>query len=652
MPQKKAASAAGRNPAATQAASRNGNGRKNVRGKRGGLKDMPSMPLDILLEIFRNLEPRDLLNLARTTRPFREFLMNRDSASMWKASRANIEGLPDCPPYLSEPAYANLVFFSYCHNCFKSNVQTVLWEFSKRYCPACTLRFTQSFKDIKISSRYDWVIFHIKAPDLGIFSLALANDRNELYHCPQLDEIKLIWEALYHDKAAWTAYVAEQRKRIRAVSRHAELCRAWDRQRAANRSAQLHEIRKQRLETIVAKLRDLGWGEELDRISAQAYHPLCYHAQVRPPKPLTDRAWTKIQNEVVTHMQEIKDTRLRTERRELIYKRLVRLKALLTKVRSAPPKRTAEDEYKPKFQDLAMMPEIRELIEAPNEVTDCDALQVLLPKLPALEERWRQECRAELMTLLSKSVEAPDGVDPLELAATVFQCKDCARLLQYPVVLSHECRVVSPLHEMEAQHGDYVKCAMEICDTLPWSVSSITISRYFWRAGRIVRMCGKDPAATTQKEMDEADVRLVYQGSTPESVVMSWRRAIKCMHRVYEYDAAPGCWKMATEEEKAAVKVREDEVKADMPGTARLPLWRCGHCDISRPYCWSFKFTLEVMKHHLRKKHAIEDPTVENGDMYLHPDNDTELEPISIREISTYEGMDNALFWSGVGIRF
>ena len=61
------------------------------------------------------LEPRDLLNLARTSKPFRGLLMSRNSVSMWKASRSNVEGLPDCPAHLSEPAYANLAFFPYCN---------------------------------------------------------------------------------------------------------------------------------------------------------------------------------------------------------------------------------------------------------------------------------------------------------------------------------------------------------------------------------------------------------------------------------------------------------------------------------------------------------------------------------------------------------
>ena len=63
------------------------------------------------------MHPRDLLSLARTTRAFRAFLMNPRSARLsWRAAR---EGqvkppMPECPSFLSEPAYANLVFGSVC----------------------------------------------------------------------------------------------------------------------------------------------------------------------------------------------------------------------------------------------------------------------------------------------------------------------------------------------------------------------------------------------------------------------------------------------------------------------------------------------------------------------------------------------------------
>ncbi|EJF65431.1 hypothetical protein DICSQDRAFT_51153 [Dichomitus squalens LYAD-421 SS1] len=96
------------------------------------------MPLDnILFEIFVSLRPGDLLNLSRATRAFRALLMSRQSAPFWREARKQFEDLPDPPSYLSEPAYANLLFSAHCHNCGKSKTQAVYWLFSVRYCDPC-----------------------------------------------------------------------------------------------------------------------------------------------------------------------------------------------------------------------------------------------------------------------------------------------------------------------------------------------------------------------------------------------------------------------------------------------------------------------------------------------------------------------------------
>lgn len=108
---------------------------KRGRSNRGRLEGMPDMPLDILYlasnpfsemgvpsddrhaQIFGHFMPMDLLNISRTAKVFRQFLMARSSAPLWRAARRNVDGLPDCPSFLSEPAYANLVFDTHCHVC-------------------------------------------------------------------------------------------------------------------------------------------------------------------------------------------------------------------------------------------------------------------------------------------------------------------------------------------------------------------------------------------------------------------------------------------------------------------------------------------------------------------------------------------------------
>lgn len=71
-----------------------------------------------MIQIFGHLLPLDVLRLARTTKQFRHMLMHRSSLSIWIAARKNVPDLPDCPPYLSEPQFANLVFDTHCHVSF------------------------------------------------------------------------------------------------------------------------------------------------------------------------------------------------------------------------------------------------------------------------------------------------------------------------------------------------------------------------------------------------------------------------------------------------------------------------------------------------------------------------------------------------------
>lgn len=66
-----------------------------------------------------------------------------------------MDNLPQRPPFLSEPAFINLLFFSHCHvsaylnlpsstvimlawqSCGKPNIRKVIWKWFARYCPGC-----------------------------------------------------------------------------------------------------------------------------------------------------------------------------------------------------------------------------------------------------------------------------------------------------------------------------------------------------------------------------------------------------------------------------------------------------------------------------------------------------------------------------------
>jgi hypothetical protein len=56
---------------------------KKVKGKRGRLKLMTEIPMDILLEIFSHLQPVDVLHLSRVSKRLRDLLTSSNIRYIW-----------------------------------------------------------------------------------------------------------------------------------------------------------------------------------------------------------------------------------------------------------------------------------------------------------------------------------------------------------------------------------------------------------------------------------------------------------------------------------------------------------------------------------------------------------------------------------------
>ncbi|KAG6918018.1 hypothetical protein DXG01_016870 [Tephrocybe rancida] len=70
---------------------------KNVRGRRGALKDLVEMPLDILHEIFMYLNPVEVLYLSRMCK-----ILSKSAEFIWRQARLNHDEFPECPDDLNE----------------------------------------------------------------------------------------------------------------------------------------------------------------------------------------------------------------------------------------------------------------------------------------------------------------------------------------------------------------------------------------------------------------------------------------------------------------------------------------------------------------------------------------------------------------------
>ncbi|KAF8507572.1 hypothetical protein BU17DRAFT_100411 [Hysterangium stoloniferum] len=118
---------------ARQSSNPNGYRGRNV----GKLSKLLEMPVDIFCEISNHLEPIDLLHLARSTKGLNAILMSRESKPIWRSARQSYPTLPDCPPDLSEPEYARLIFEKDCHVCLAPRVMKVEWAMRTRICHRC-----------------------------------------------------------------------------------------------------------------------------------------------------------------------------------------------------------------------------------------------------------------------------------------------------------------------------------------------------------------------------------------------------------------------------------------------------------------------------------------------------------------------------------
>ena len=109
-----------------------------------------------MYKIFSALGPKDIINLSRTSKIFRDTLLTRNATTVWKAARER-EDAPDCPPFLSEPQWAVLLFGYLCqvskdfdiYNkpnpfvyqiCGAKNIQRVDFQLLRRVCVACKKR--------------------------------------------------------------------------------------------------------------------------------------------------------------------------------------------------------------------------------------------------------------------------------------------------------------------------------------------------------------------------------------------------------------------------------------------------------------------------------------------------------------------------------
>ncbi|KIJ66489.1 hypothetical protein HYDPIDRAFT_129407 [Hydnomerulius pinastri MD-312] len=538
----------------------------------GRLAGLMEMPMDILFEIFGHLMPLDVLRLARTTKQFRRVLMHRSAISVWIAARRNVPDLPDCPPYMSEPKFANLAFDTHCHECLSPHIRSVDWRIGRRICSKCA-------KECMVE---DYSAFSGESVYKAVPSKYGKRGRPS-YYSKDLNEFQQK-RASFTDPEARDKFVKERQGLVFEMEMHGALLEAWAANQAKGRSEQLDDLRRERKEAIVEKLTELGWGPEIEQIPYR--DDLSHHKLVKQPTRLTPRIWANIQSEMINYMQQMKAQRLERERKALV---ISRKRIAVSILRAYKIAHLPLEQVMPEPMDFCAFPQVLEILELPTEtaVTE-DTFTGVVEQMDDLVAQWRGRILGQLVQRVkdcqshkskvncldengdtvpmepiastsssdpkgkgkAKAVEPhipddPEIIEKLTIATTVFNCKSCnprfslffdmydssseddfmdpwgldipsrrhrgrSNPLFYPKVMGHRCLTKQRGFNWDHPGSDPTRQLDYPMGTrTKWMPQPLQLDE---KAGKvvanIVTTCGLDPATTTTAQMDELDPQL------------------------------------------------------------------------------------------------------------------------------------------------
>ncbi|KAF5352806.1 hypothetical protein D9756_006081 [Leucocoprinus leucothites] len=363
--------------------------------KKGRLACFLNLPLDLWSETFGYLEPYDLLKLSRTTKDFREMLMSRSARQLWIKSLASVPLLPPCPQDMSEPAYTNLVFSPYCNLCQARTSRAVDWNLRVRMCTSC-------FKEeVGIAGRWEIteLIFQLIPTQLLLRQAGLRYLKYQYKH------IEEHLESL--NQAQAKEYVKERQQMMRAHKEHARLCEIWAQSIAKDRSQELEKLKRDRFNAIASKLRELGWGVDIDvPFIADA---LRRHEFVKKPQKLTEKIWVNIKQPLLEFMEPLRNKRLEQARQRLIDRRKL---AVIEFIRKFKNDHLLSDESKfgppiwPEPADYLDFELIRKLVDMPgNEELTPEVLSGLKSHLDCLMGDWCKKVERKFMAHVRSCIE-------------------------------------------------------------------------------------------------------------------------------------------------------------------------------------------------------------------------------------------------------
>ncbi|KAG6382012.1 hypothetical protein JVT61DRAFT_643 [Boletus reticuloceps] len=468
--------------------------------------------LDVLFLIAEYLHPKNLLSLSRTCKSLREVLMDKSSTFVWKTARRQVDGLPDCPPDLTEQEYADLLFDARCHMC-GWRARTVLWYIRRRYCADCKLEYLINLESCDNIIRNNRV--------LTTEELKINKEDASWVDVAQMESFLDEYDASFDKKQL----LDDRKKQYDTIWMHALECEIWQDKRERERRRNLERLRREREQSIFERLKEHGYGPEMEYFGQPEFRS-SYKSAFRSSKLLTDKVWGHMWPEWLEIMEAFRSRRLK----EVVYPQRRRLLATeYENYVTQPSPDTPSFDLLPHVVDITRLPFFEDIIKAP-EATQMDGnpFASAFAQLPAFVGGWKKKLDVKLTELVkipsdltggrvvpsnnASSTESSQASTKLQLACALF-CK-ANNIFAHPEVFSM-CRRYSSNSEDDS-------------DPIGPIVNQLSIT-FMEEAAHIVHVCGLDPNVATVDDMDRRNARLRCLWDDPKSynLVMNWRNAVR-----------------------------------------------------------------------------------------------------------------------------
>ncbi|KAG9023860.1 hypothetical protein FRB95_012392 [Tulasnella sp. JGI-2019a] len=489
------------------------------------------LPLDVVYEVLWWLQPIDLLRLARSTKTLRSHLMSKVSLSVWKASRENvIGGTPECPEYMSEPAFARLLFANECFICGKLGRGSpgseqgcpVYWEVQMRCCPNCldTSFIAATFVDKRFQE-----MENIK---LVVELLPFARKgqywrKIRCYYIPAIYEMgaaiedheNQILARVLGAQDAFEKFKVTQKTKVAAMLKDAPEFDMWHRKHERLIRDRNRELRAERREVFMTKL--LAEGHHANDVAAA-------FGSFSAGDPLTENGWTAIRPKVDRSLARFKRERLKLARASLLDRRR---EVVISILRRHPVNTNiTENFFRPSLEEVAYAFEPITLVvdREDDEEASAEDFEGALEGVEEWVEEWRIEKRTEILEIMV-SAGAVAISDPLTE-------HDFARLKLATTMFSCTCRISIRYRDIEATPGGLMCFKLlgrhhRTCGNkaFPWNTECF---KYSADAEEMIRQLviavGRNPETTTTDQMDELNARFYCQGCPKwDRLARSWR---------------------------------------------------------------------------------------------------------------------------------